>query len=98
MPLTEAQPDALAHTYARSLFELVNSKGGRTAVEETQAELEDILELARQDRRFNEFLASQVLGTEERSASLLKIFKGRISDLTLRFLLVLNRKGRLPHF
>lgn len=97
MPLTDAQPDALAQTYAYSLFELANGKGGRSAVEETQSELEDILELARQDKRFNEFLASRVLGTEDRSTSLMNIFKGRINDLTLRFLLVLNEKGRLPH-
>lgn len=97
MPLSEAQPDALAQTYARSLFELANSAGGRARVEESQAELEEVLELARQDRRFNEFLASRILGSEDRSASLTRIFQGRISDLTLRFLLVLNHKGRLSH-
>lgn len=97
MPLTEAQPDALATTYARSLFELAQSKGSRQLIEETQAELEEIIEIARQDRRFGEFLASRSLGNEERSASLMKIFKGRVGDLTLRFLLVLQDKGRLPH-
>lgn len=97
MPLTEAQPDALANMYARSLFELARSKGERPLIEETQAELEEILELARQDRRFGEFLASRSLGNKERTASLLAIFKGRVGDLTLRFLMVLQSKGRLSH-
>lgn len=97
MPLTEAQPDALATMYARSLFELARSKGDRALIEETQSELEEILELARQDKRFGEFLASRSLGNEERSASLVRIFKGRVGDLTLRFLLVLQNKDRLSH-
>lgn len=33
----------------------------------------------------------------QRSASLEKIFKSKVSDLTLRFLQVLNEKGRLSH-
>jgi F-type H+-transporting ATPase subunit delta len=97
MPLIESQPDALSQVYARSLFELAEAKGGRPTIESSQAELEDILELARGDARFSEFLASRVLPVGERSASLEKIFSGRISDLVLRFLQVLNEKGRLGH-
>jgi F-type H+-transporting ATPase subunit delta len=97
MPLIESQPDALSQVYARSLFELAEARGGRPTIESSLAELEDILELARSDARFSEFLASRVLPVAERSASLGKIFGGRISDLTLRFLQVLNEKGRLGH-
>jgi F-type H+-transporting ATPase subunit delta len=97
MPLIEAQPDALAEVYARSLYELAEAKGGRPTIESSLSELEDILEMARSDPRFSEFLASRVLPLADRSASLEKIFSGRISDLTLRFLQVLNEKGRLGH-
>jgi F-type H+-transporting ATPase subunit delta len=97
MPLIDAQPDALAEIYARSLFELAEAKGGREAIEGTLAELEDIIEMARADRNFSEFLASRVLPVNDRSQSLEKIFKSRTSDLTLRFLQVLNEKGRLSH-
>ncbi len=97
MPLIDTPPDALAEIYARSLFELAEAKGGRSAIEATQAELEDILEVARGNARFNEFLASRVLPVAQRSASLEKILKGKASDLTLRFLQVLNEKGRLAH-
>jgi F-type H+-transporting ATPase subunit delta len=97
MPLTEAAPDALARTYAQSLFELAQAKGGQAMIEQIQGELEDVLELARSDRRFNEFLASRILPAKARAASLEKIFRGRASDLLVNFLLVLNHKGRLGH-
>ena len=97
MPLIDSPPDALAEIYARSLFELADGKGGRAAIEASLGELEDILELARENPRFGEFLASRVLPVMKRSASVEKIFKGKVSDLTLRFLQVVNEKGRLSH-
>ena len=98
MPLlTEAQPDALAKTYALSLLELVEAKGGQSLTEDTLGELEDILELARSDAAFSEFLSSLTLAVKHRTDSLKKIFGGRIEALTLNFLLVLNEKGRLSH-
>lgn len=97
MPLSEARPDALAQTYARSLFELAEAKGGQAAIESAMAELEEVLELARADARFSEFLSSLALPVAARGASISRIFKGRISDLTTHFLRVLNDKGRLAH-
>lgn len=97
MPLIESQPDALAHTYARSLFELVDSKGGRGAIETILGQLEDILELARTDASFSEFLASRVVPSGQRSASIKKIFANRADPLVVNFLCVLNTKGRLSH-
>lgn len=97
MPLIDAPPDALADTYARSLFELADQAGGRDTVESVLGELEDILELARSEPRFGEFLSSRTLPTAARAASLSRIFAGRIQDLTLRFLLLLNARGRLGY-
>lgn len=97
MPLKELPPDALANVYARSLFELAESAGGRDAVESTVGELEEILDLARVNSQFSEFLASPAVPSAGREESLTRIFKGRLSDLTLRFLLTLNRKRRLDH-
>jgi F-type H+-transporting ATPase subunit delta len=97
MPLIESQPDQLATVYARSLFELAESAGGRDTAESTLGELQDILELARADARFGEFLSSLVVPVIKRDASLKAIFDGKASDLTVRFLRLLNRKGRLSH-
>lgn len=97
MPLIETQPDALANIYARSLLDLADEAGGQDNIEAVLGQLEDILDLARSDRRFGEFLASQVLSSANRAKSLRQIFTGRCDDLVLRFLLVVNEKGRLGH-
>ncbi|MEO1534821.1 MAG: ATP synthase F1 subunit delta [Planctomycetota bacterium] len=97
MPLTEAKPDALSEIYAKSLYELAESAGGREAVEQVVGELEGVVELAREDGSFGEFLSSRVLKQSDRSKSLRSMFEGKVHDLTLKFLLVLNEKGRLGH-
>lgn len=97
MPLSESHADALAEVYSRSLYELAEKKGGQTMVEDVAGEMESILELTREDDRFGEFLASPAVSMPDRARSLDAIFKGRVSDLVLRFLQVLNEKGRLYH-
>jgi F-type H+-transporting ATPase subunit delta len=95
MPDVTAQTDALATVYARSLYELAEQAGGEVKIVEVGGELEDIAELARADRRLREFLRSPILNRAARSESLKRMFGNRVTDLTLRFLLVLNAKGRL---
>lgn len=97
MPLIESKPDAVANTYARSLFEMAEAEGGRERTETILDQLEDVLEMARSDSRFGEFLASRVLGVKAREGAMRRIFEGRCDDLLLRFLLVLNMKERLGH-
>lgn len=97
MPLIDSPADNLARIYARSLMEMANANGGRSAVETTQGELEDLLELARENPRFSEFLSSRVIAKDNRGTSLDKILTGKISDLTRKFLQVLNQKDRLYH-
>ncbi len=91
------QTDALANVYAKSLYELANQAGGQEKITEVLGELEQLIELSRSDRQFREFLASPVIDHAKRAESLRGIFSNRITDLTLRFLLVLNNKGRLNH-
>lgn len=97
MPLLETPADAIAMTYAQSLFELAKADGGQSTIEATLAELEEFAELARADKQFGEFVSSQVISSDHRSASLEKIFRGKLSNRVLDFLLVLNEKGRLGH-
>lgn len=97
MPLIFSEPDALARIYASSLFELAQQAGGQQAIEQIGGELDDIIELARADAGLSEFFSSRILSADNRQKSLKAIFGGRVHDLTLRFLLVLNQKGRLSH-
>jgi len=95
MPLIENQPDAVAKVYARSLFELAQKQGGQAAVEAVVGELEEIIDLARANPAFGELLSTPAVTTSDRAASLERIFKGRVGELTYRFLRVLNAKGRI---
>lgn len=97
MPLIFSEPDALARTYAVSLFDLAQQAGGQSTAEQVAGELEDLLELAKSDPAFSEFLSSRILSARNRGRSLRNILSGRVHDLTLRFLLVLNEKDRLSH-
>jgi F-type H+-transporting ATPase subunit delta len=95
MPLVETPSDALARTYAHGLYDLAMHAGGRERVEETLGELEEIIDLARANPKFAELLTSRAISAAARRGSLERIFRGRVSDLTLNFLLVLNARGRL---
>lgn len=95
MAVHESQIDAVSRVYAQSLFDLADEAGSQAKIEEIADELETILELARSDRTFGEFLSSQILPADARLHSLRTIFTGRVCDLTLNFLCVLNEKNRL---
>jgi F-type H+-transporting ATPase subunit delta len=92
------QTDSLAQVYAKSLFELAEQAGGREKIQEVHDELEQVSELAASDKRFGEFMRSPIIEKSARSKVISSIFRDRITDLTLRFLLVLNDKERLYHF
>lgn len=95
MAMHETQTDALSRLYARSLFELAQEQGGQASIEEVGAELGEVLELARSDKTFGEFLASRIIPAKDRGEALRRIFTGRVTTLTLHFILLLNRKERL---
>ena len=97
MATIDAQPDALANVYAHALMEMAEAKGGRAEAESCLGELEELMELGRSMPKFGEFMRSQAIPGSQRSAMLERVLKGRVSDLVLRFLLVVNKKGRLGH-
>ena len=92
-----APTDTLSRIYARSLFDLCEEAGGRDKIMEIADELEQICELIRSDAAFREYLDSPVIDASRRAAGIKSIFSDRITDLVLRFLLVLNTNGRLGH-
>lgn len=92
------QVDEVASVYAKSLFELAEQEGGEARLGEVADELEAVAELVRADAKLRELFASPIVDGAQRSEALARIFKGRVSDLLLRFMLVVNRHGRLGHF
>ncbi|MFK7759875.1 MAG: ATP synthase F1 subunit delta [Phycisphaerales bacterium] len=96
MPLIETKPDALAKVYAHALFEVAEQTEG-SSPESILGELEDILEIARDNRGFNELLATRLIEAQKRDASLVRMLEGKCSTLTVNFMRQLNTKGRLGH-
>ena len=94
MPLIETKPDALAKVYAHAVFEVAEATDGASP-EGLLGQLEDLLEIARDSRGFNELLASRLIDAEKRDASLVRMLEGKCDQLTLNFLRQLNSKGRL---
>ncbi len=92
-----AQTDTLARIYAKSLFDLCDEAGGRDKILEVADELEQVCELIRSDASFREYLDSPVIDAARRALGIRTIFTDHITDLVMRFLLVLNTNGRLGH-
>jgi F-type H+-transporting ATPase subunit delta len=89
------QIDEVAKVYARSLFELARELGGNPGVAAMGEELREVCAIVRADRSVVELFRSPIVDPGQRGASLTRIFKGRVTDTFLNFILVLNRKGRL---
>lgn len=86
--------DALAQTYARSLFDLAEQAGVTPDVAD---ELDQLVALLDDQPQLKQMFSLESIHPKRRAVSLEKIFSGRISDLTYRFLQVLNHKDRLGH-
>lgn len=89
-----AQLDAalrLADVYAAALFELAREKD---QVEHVRGELDELVKLLNTQPEFAAFLESAGIGAERREAGLERMLRGRVSDLVLNTLLVMNRHGR----
>ncbi len=93
---TTSRVNSLARIYAASLFELAEADGGLPNCETTGLELAEVAKVAQTDASFQEFLRSPVVSMGDKEQVLRRIFgDGKVSDLLLRFMLVLNKKSRL---
>lgn len=90
----QSAANAVAEVYARSLLELADEAGGEMP-EEVGAELGQIVELMREQPELRRILQDPAVPSRSRAGSIDRLFKGQVTDLTHRFLRVLNDKGRL---
>lgn len=82
----------VADVYAAALFELGREQNSLDAL---RAELEELLRLARENRDFAALCVTAAIDTDAKAALLDRIFRGRMSDLLLNTLQVMNRHDRL---
>ena len=85
------QEVAIARIYAKAALGLAN-KGDEAT--ELLAELQEFIRLLNTEAVFEEYLASPLVGSAGRKTSLENSFRGKMSDLLLDTLQVMNRKGR----
>ena len=86
------QEIAVARVYSGAMLQLAESKG------EADNLLAELLELVRYldgDSAFEDFLSSPRIDVQAREKTIEKVFRGRVSDLLVDSLQVLNRKERL---
>ncbi|MGD2034893.1 MAG: ATP synthase F1 subunit delta [Bacteroidales bacterium] len=80
--------------YVKALFQLAEESGIREAVEEDAVLLAECI---RESQEFNDFLADPFLKSTEKKKLMDTMFKGRIQDLSLRFLYLLIDNKREMH-
>jgi len=81
-----------ADRYSKALFELAQEQDSLEGVQNTMTDLKKlIIDL----NDFRQFLSNPLLSYEERGVILSALFKGKIPELCLRFLLFITYKGRL---
>lgn len=83
---------AVARVYSRAMLDLAESKG---QADEVLEELGWLAERADQDEGFDHFLSSPMVDPDLRAGSIDKMFRGKLSDVLVDSLQVVNRKGRL---
>ncbi len=90
-PKPNEQEVAVARIYARSAFALAAAQG---ATESLQDELEELVKQLDREPALESFLSSPLVEVGERQQMLDRLFKGRMSEILLDTLQVMNRKRR----
>ncbi len=86
------QIGGLELSYAQALLELADEANQRAEVVDEAAQLE---ELTGSQDDLQRLIRARSLSTSDRSSIIENLFKGRVSDLTYRFLQIVNEKDRL---
>ena len=89
---TASATNPTAVAYARSLLELANERNQADEIGQEMADIRDVLD---QQPTFAAFLADPGIAGSERTATLERIFKGRVSPLVWNFLSVVNNHNRM---
>ena len=78
--------------YSEVLFDLAEQGGELDGVQE---ELVAVSRVLKMEPEFAELLSSQVVKGQEKAEIIRRVFGGRLSELTVNFLSVLARRGRI---
>jgi F-type H+-transporting ATPase subunit delta len=91
-PTVDSGTQQVAAVYAKALL-AATEKAGNSA--EVVAEFDALAELLAAQPRFDQLLASQLLGEDEQQGIIDRVFAARFSKTSVDFLRVLSRRSRL---
>lgn len=86
------QTDRVSRVYAQALLEMADAQG---KADEIGEELAQIGALAAAQPQLRALLTTPTIAAAERAGVVERLFRGRVSDTTYKFLQVVNNKGRL---
>ena len=92
MPSPDEGVKDVAELYAGALLELADERG---LAEQVLEELEGLAALVRRDTELRDFFSSPLISESDRRQVLESSFRGKLDDLLVDALQVMNRKGRL---
>jgi F-type H+-transporting ATPase subunit delta len=92
MPEYDEESLALASVYADALLEAAGERG---EAEQVADELGDLVAYMDRDMSFDAFLRSAAVDDDPRRESLERLFRGRMNDVLLNCLQVMNNRWRL---
>lgn len=81
----------VAYRYARSIMGLAKEQG---LLEQVRGDMRVVAQATADSRELRTLLKSPVVKPDAKAAILAKIFAGKVSDVTARFVAILVRKGR----
>ncbi len=82
----------LDRRYALALYEVAEKKG---KVEEYLRDLREICDIIDTNKEFYEVIKHPQIGTKQKKKTFINIFKGKIDEELLSFLLILIEKDRI---
>jgi F-type H+-transporting ATPase subunit delta len=88
----ESHITPVARAYAQSLLDLADRA---QQSKEIGQELEQVTKVVESDPKLTAFFSNPAISDADRGAVLEKAFRGRVADLLVNTLLVMNRKNRL---
>lgn len=91
MSTTDDSVIAIADSYARALLDLTEQQGVSDAVLDELTAFKAAIEA---DDALADFMSSAVIDEQARTKTLERAFRGKMNDLLLNALLVMNAKGR----
>ncbi len=82
----------VADVYAAALFELATEAN---AVDDVFGELTELVKLVDQEPRADAFFSATSIDDDDREKSLERMFRGKLSDMVLNTLQIMNQHGRV---